>query len=150
MKIVSARNIIRVSAALFILSLTQKAYCTASSCSDSIMLLLTGWASFIYGFIGFCWLANPLLFVTWFSIQRNPRLALFTSSASFLFAFFFLLVSSVVVNENNGSETIVARKAGYWLWLASHLVMLAGTYREMLIFNRKRREAAMQQRTYKL
>lgn len=140
MKSLSVQNIIRVSAALFIVSLTQKAYCTASSCSDSIMLLLTGWASFIYGLIGFCWLANPLLVVTWFSIQRNPRLALFTSSASFLFAFLFLLVSNIVVNENNGSETIIARKAGYWLWLASHFVMLIGTYREMISFNRKRRK----------
>lgn len=148
MNLFTTRNIIRLSAALFIVSLTQKAYCTASTCSDSIMLLLTGWASFLYGLIGFCWLANPLLFVSWFSAQRNPRLALFTSSASFLLAFFFLLVSNIVVNENNGAETIVARKAGYWLWLASHTVMLAGTYREMLILNQKNRKGAQRQKTF--
>ncbi len=149
MSLFTSRYAIIASMVVFALSLTQKAYCTTSVCSDSIILLVMGWASIFYGAVFFCWLANPLLFISWVMVKRKPKLTLFTSSASFLFAFFFLLVDRVVVNENNGSEFIVARKAGYWLWLASHCIMLAVTYREMLIFNRKKREQAMQQRTYK-
>lgn len=134
-----------VSMVLFGLSLTQKAYCTQTNCADSIMVLILGWGALLGGAAGFCWLANPLLVACWLSFGKKPKVAMFLASGSFLLAFFFLLVNQVVADEGGNSRTITERKAGYWLWLASHFTMLLGTYIAMYKVNLERRNAFLQQ-----
>jgi hypothetical protein len=123
-----SKKVIIVSILLFVLSLTQKCYCTTSNCSDSIMVFLLGWAAIFSTGAGLCWFANPLLLMSWIFLKKNLKLAMFLSVASFLLALFFLVFDSIVDNENGGSHQIVAYKAGYWLWVASHAVMLIGTF----------------------
>lgn len=59
------------SMALFALSLTQKSYCTTSTCSDSIMVFLLGWAALFSGIEGIIWLANPFLFFAWVLLKKK-------------------------------------------------------------------------------
>ena len=134
-----------VSIVLFGLSLTQQAYCTQAECADSIMVLLLGWWAMLGGGAGLCWLANPLLVACWLGFGKTAKQAMFLAAGSFLLAFFFLLVNQVMSDENGNSRVITGRKAGYWLWLASHFTMLVGTYIAMYKLNRERRKAFLQQ-----
>ncbi len=112
---------------LFVLALTQQSYCTSTSCSYSFLVFLLGWAALFSTGAGLCWLANPLLFVSWMLLNKNLKASLFLAMASFLFSMFFLMFDSIVDNENNGHQVITAYKAGYWLWVASNACMFFGT-----------------------
>ncbi len=70
-----------ISCGIFLISLTQTSYCTESSCGDSIACLISGSIGFILGGAALTWLANPLLFISWFIIYKNPDLSLNTSIA---------------------------------------------------------------------
>lgn len=134
-----------ISITLFVLSLTQKCYCTTSTCSDSIMVFLLGWFAMLSGGAGISWLANPLLFFAWYQLNRNLKLSMFLSMFAFLMTLSFLLFYSVVDNENNQKQEIVAYKPGYWLWVLSAFVMLVGTYALMLRHNTRKLKEKQQQ-----
>ena len=116
------------SIVLFVISLTQKCYCTTTSCSDSIMVFLLGWAAIFSTGAGLCWFANPLLLAAWIVIKKNIKVAMFLSVFSFLLALFFLVFDQIVDNEGGIAHPIISYNVGYWLWTASHLVMVAGTF----------------------
>lgn len=126
---------------LFTASLTQKAYCTASACSDSVMVFLLGWAALLSGGAGFCWLANPLLIAAWVMLRRNLRSAMFLSMFAALLALSFLLFDTVLDNENGQNQTINTYRLGYWLWVGSSVIMLAGTFVLMLRHNTRQASA---------
>lgn len=142
-------NAVLISLVLFGISLTQKAYCTGTECADSIMTLLLGWGALLSGGAGFSWLANPLLVACWISYGKRPKQAMFLAAGAFLLAFFFLLVNQVLTDESGHSRTITERRAGYWLWLASHFTMLVATYMDMYKINMERRKAFLEQQSEK-
>ena len=123
------------SISLFIISLTQKCYCTTSECGDSIMAFLLGWAALLSGGAGISWLANPLLFASWILLRKNLKLSMFLSVAAALLSLSFLLFDTVIANEAGQKHQIIAYKLGYWLWMGSNLVMLLGTFVLMLRHN---------------
>lgn len=139
------KNFLIISITLFVLSLTQKCYCTTSTCSDSIMVFLLGWFAMLSGGAGISWLANPLLFFAWYQLNRNLKLSMFLSMFAFLMTLSFLLFYSVVDNENNQKQEIVAYKPGYWLWVLSAFDMLVGTYALMLRHNTRKLKEKQQQ-----
>lgn len=144
----TTRSFLFVSMALFIISLTQKAYCTTSECSDAFMTFILGWAAVFTTAAGISWLANPLLFISWIMIRRKPRLAMMCSVISFLLAGSFLLFDSILANEAGHSQAITGYRMGFWFWLASHLAMLIGTFvlvYKMNLEQFKRRREAMNQ-----
>lgn len=116
------------SIALFALSLTQKCYCTTSTCSDSIMVFLLGWAALLSGAEGIVWLANPFLFFAWILLKKNIRVSMFLSLLAFTLSLSFLMFGTVLDNEAGHHNAIVSHKAGYWLWNGSTLVMLLGSF----------------------
>ncbi|MES2645796.1 MAG: hypothetical protein V4717_02885 [Bacteroidota bacterium] len=122
------------SALLFLLSLTQKCYCTTSQCADSILVFLLGWAAAFSG-AGFSWLANPLLFAAWLTLRRNLRASMFLSVFATLVSLSFLLFDNITDNEAGQQKQIIAYKPGYWLWVASSASMLIGTFTLMLKHN---------------
>jgi hypothetical protein len=130
--------ILYASIILFVFSLTQKCYCTTSNCSDSIMVLILGWAAFSAGAVGMVWFANPLLFASWFFLKRNLKTAMFLSVFSFLLSLSFLMFDSILDNEGGIPHEIISYRLGYWLWVLSHLVMLLGTFVLMLTYNTRR------------
>lgn len=129
---------IRVSVGIYLLSLLFPCYSTGSTNSHSFMALIMGWIGVLSGGAAICWLANPLLWAAWMLFAKKPRVAMFFSMGAFLMAFFFLLFTEVVANENNQTQRITERKLGYWLWLGSTLVMLVGSYVQVYRLNVKR------------
>jgi hypothetical protein len=122
-KYISALSII-----LFLVSLTQKCYCTTSQCGDSILAFALGWAGMFSGGAALAWLANPLLFLSWRMLKKKLQAAMFLSVFATLLALSFLLFDHVIDNEAGHHHKIVSYKAGYWFWVSSSAVMLLGTF----------------------
>ncbi|MBI3235360.1 MAG: hypothetical protein HYZ42_15215 [Bacteroidetes bacterium] len=137
-------------ALLLIASLTQNCYCLGNDCGDSIAAFLFGWlgifvelgdiANFlmeksqgreaIFNFkIGatICWLANPLIIISFITLKYAPKATIVISSLSTLLILSFLLFKYVISDEAGHYNEITAFKAGYFLWLASSLTILIGS-----------------------
>lgn len=115
-----------MSLLLFILSLTQKCYCTTTDCTHSIAALIMGFFGLVTGGATITWLANPLLLIAWISLSNRPKLSLIVSALAFIFSISFLFFSKIIVNEAGHYLEITQYKLGYWLWLLSSFVMLIG------------------------
>lgn len=102
-----------LSISLLAIALTQKCYCTTGSCGDSIAAL--------------CWLANPLLILSWIFIKNN-KLSLIMSVLSTLIAISFLLFDEIIADEAGHYRRIIGYEIGYWLWVSSNGIMLFGNY----------------------
>ena len=126
-----------ISVILFILSLTQKSFCTTSECSDSIMVLLLGWGAIFSDAAGMAWYANPLLFVAWFMLNKNLKLSMALSAVAGLLSLSFLMFDYITDNEGGQEHMIISHNAGYWLWMLSCLTMLVGTFVLMYRYNLK-------------
>lgn len=123
------------SLVLFLVSLTQKTFCTHNGCSDALGNLFFGFIVLFDGG-GISWLANPLLIVSWVGLSINSRYTLLTSVAAFLLSLSFLFVRQILVNEGGAHSTIIEYKLGYWLWVSSTAIMvLAGV---LIMFNQKK------------
>ena len=122
------KNIKTISIVLFAISLTQKCFCTTTTCSDSSMSFLLGWGAVVSGGAGITWLANPCLFGAWITLKKNLKTSMFLSMFAFLIALGFLLFDNIKDNEGGVSHRIISYKPGYWLWVLSAFCMLAGTF----------------------
>lgn len=122
------KTVLYLSIILFLISLTQKAYCTSDSCSEGFLVFLLGWAVAFTSFAGLSWLANPLLILSWLLLHRKLKLSMLLCTGAFLLSFSFLLAGEVTANESGQQHQIVSRNAGYWLWFSSSFVMLLGTF----------------------
>lgn len=88
------------SVILFLFSLTQKCYCTTSECGDSIMVFLLGWAALISGGAGLSWLANPLLFASWLTLNKKLKTSMFFSVFAALLSLpFCYLIPFSIMNQ---------------------------------------------------
>jgi len=130
MRLHSGENIRKItlltSIVLFVSSLTQKCYCTTTQCGDSIMAVLAGWLGIAFGGAALSWFANPVLWISWISINRNFKLSFICSILSPLICLSFLFFNKVIDDEAGHYNEITGYKTGYWLWLTSSLVMIAG------------------------
>lgn len=129
--------VLLMSIILFAASLPQKSYCTTSTCSDSIMVFLLGWAAIMYDIAGLIWFVNPLLLIAWFTLRKKLKASMFLSMAAALLSLSFLLVGNIIDNEAGHHNQIVSYRLGYWLWLGSSLTMLIGTYTLMFRYNNR-------------
>lgn len=118
-------TVLTLGIGLLVTSLTQKCYCTTDQCGDS-------WAAFVFGFLGFfaggaalCWIANPLVILSWLTIKNN-RVSLIFSIAAVIMAAAFLLFPDIIANEAGHHHKIVSYETGYWLWLSSMLTTCLG------------------------
>lgn len=114
------------SICVYVVSLTQRCYCTTDSCGDSIMALLVGPLGLIFGGANFSWLANPFLFSAWFSFKNKPLRTIVVSSISVAFMASFLVFKRIISDEAGNYSEIVSYRSGYWLWLLSGMIMLVG------------------------
>ncbi|KUY26076.1 hypothetical protein [Elizabethkingia ursingii] len=109
-----------ISIALFVASLTQIAVNMGNDYMLSIACLLLGWAEVFEG--GIAWLANPLLFISWFLLLiKQPKISTFFLSLSYLSA------NTITVNEGGGKAAITSYGLGYYLWLASSIFLFIGS-----------------------
>jgi hypothetical protein len=138
-----------IATTLFIVSLTQTAYCT-NDCKSSFMVLLIGLlgilteigaiASFILEKLNghsssisneigatFTWLANPIILFSLFIFNHSKRTSLVLSIISTILILLFMAFDKVLDNEAGHYSKITELKLGYWLWLLSSLTILTGS-----------------------
>jgi len=120
-----------VSGVVFLMAMTLHAFYQnrpAEPVTSSLMLLATGWMGILVGY--FEWFANPLILYSWLSARRNrvaPALLASILATAFILSFLFVKKMNW---EGMGTDThpdILGYAAGYWLWLASALVMVVAS-----------------------
>lgn len=142
--------IIAIALFVFVLSLTQHAFCLRR-CNENDarawLVLLLGWMGipidlanifnwFIDIFKGnmvplkagasLTWLANPLFLISLFYFKKERKQALKLSLITVLIMFSFLLFNKALANEAGHYHKIVELKLGYWLWLLSACILFVG------------------------
>jgi hypothetical protein len=117
---------IATSVGLFLISLTQQAYCTTNLCRSSLDTFLIGIFGVFYGGAAVVWLANILLFSAWICIKRFPSLSFVLSLFALITSSSFLLQTRIVDNEAGHLNQIIKYGMGYWLWVVSSLALFVG------------------------
>ena len=125
------RIVLLISIIIYIISLTQKSYCSSFGFCENLGIysLLFGWLGvFMLHIPAFPWLANPILFMVWFLYKKHPNTSLILSLIAFLLMLSFLLVDEIINNEAGTKSEVVFYCAGYWLWLFSSFILLIGNF----------------------
>ena len=121
---------VKISVVLFVISLTQINIYTGAesnqvSYARGFELLLIGWMGLL-GYV-FNWLANPALLLAYvFVFKRKYEHATISSLVSVYFAASFL-TRETIPNGGDG-ETITGYGSGYWMWLASAIIMTISSF----------------------
>jgi len=117
-------HVLFVSSVLFLISLSLNCYCTElGERHFGFSELLTGWTGLYLGGPMLTWLANPCLFIAWRTFKGSNKISLIFSVLASIGSLAFLFFPSIY-EIDEGVNTIVQYQLGYWLWLASSLVML--------------------------
>jgi len=103
------------------------------------LLVLFGWAEVFSDGAGYVWLANPLLWYSWWW-RKHLQKSLWSSLLSALVALMFLFSSSIMPSGPCGSwleqsncdpVPIVSVNSGYYLWLLCPLILTVGNFYRM-------------------
>lgn len=116
------------SVLFFISSLSGNCFIAEGREIESMLCFIMGFPALLYTFenIGqLCWLANPLLIVSWFQI-KNHQIAFILSLVSFVLSLSFLFIRRIF-NFEHGLQEVTEMLSGYWLWLFSNILMLASS-----------------------
>ena len=122
------KTILTVSAACFMISLTQTCFVTSAGDVKGSITFISGWLGIVaFSPPAFTWLANPMIFFSWrYWLHNKTSLSLILSLGATMLSVCFLFFEDVVLGEGGGGENITGYKLGYWLWLSSMGVMLLG------------------------
>ena len=121
---------VKISVALFIISLTQISFYTGvesnqHSYARGFELLLIGWMGLL-AYI-FNWLANPALLLAYiFTLKKKYEYATISSLVSVYFAASFL--TRETISASGDAEIITGYGFGYWLWLLSAIIMTISSF----------------------
>lgn len=87
---------------------------------------LLGWAEMEGG--GIAWMANPLLFIgAFFLLLKQIKISAILGLIAFGLTFCYLSVGEITVNEAGHKFPITGYGPGYFLWIASCFMLLAGS-----------------------
>ena len=139
-----------LSVSIYLLSLSQDAYGYGNGAkNNSFMILVTGWMGVFMEFAGilewfvnifkhqtnefifgacFTWIANPFLFVSWFTLFKKQKLSFWTSAFATLLSLSFLLFNNILWDNEGNYRQITQIFLGYYLWLFSSLTMLTTNF----------------------
>jgi hypothetical protein len=115
-----------LSFTLFILSLMFDSFCTADGCMASILAFVLG----IFG-LPLIWLSNPLLFLSWVTIKRNPVLSLILGISALILSISFMFFDEIKDFETGKMKDIIDYKLGYLIWVMSSLPIIAGNLSQL-------------------
>ena len=93
--------------------------------SIGFMVLIIGFLGLILGYLS--WLANPLIFLSWFFFEKNPKWTLILSILSTILTLSFLDTKELLINENSAPVKIIYRGLGYWAWFLSSISIVIGS-----------------------
>jgi hypothetical protein len=98
----------------------------ATTTSPGFLLLCIGWIGLSQGIVA--WLANPLLLAGWlFLFARRLYAAATCAFAATICAGSFLFLKTVLTDAGGNHSKITGCGRGYWLWLASAVVLFAAS-----------------------
>jgi hypothetical protein len=125
----NCRNVLGLSISIYCVSLMCECFYQFPSNDDTSVgycLLFMGWIGIYWDY--YAWLANPVLFVSWFYMQKKIKISFVISVVSCAFMLSFLSYKTILARAMPSvmHSLIVGYGAGYWLWLASGVVMLIG------------------------
>lgn len=114
-----------LSALLFTTCLAFDGYSTRQGANNGGLLLLSGWLGVTAS--APAWLANPLIIVAAFMYARRRYFqAMVLSGIAAGLMLSFLLTKEVMVSEAPTYAEVTAYGPGYWLWVASALILFVG------------------------
>ncbi len=125
-----ARITLVMSMALYLAALTQECYCTSQVCGGhwaGVSILALGAIGGIMSLAGLTWYANPLLWVAWSLLNKQPKKAMIFSFIATITSAGFMLFNEITDITPGRSAFITEYRIGYWLWLASMVTMAAGS-----------------------
>jgi len=125
MKFSLKKKVTILSLLIYIISLTQVAFCTGH-CIYSYSTVLVGWMGLIIGGANFAWLVNPLLAFLWFYPIKNNRILFSINVLALILALLPLFIREIAVDEAGTPRYINSFGPGYWLWILSIVVLLVG------------------------
>jgi hypothetical protein len=143
---IAARITLVISIGLYLVSLTQECYCVTGSCGDhwsGAYIVALGALGGIMSTAGLTWYANPLLWVAWSLLNKNTKRSVYFSLAAAIVAASFLFATDITDVYAGKPSFITAYRLGYWLWLASTIVILIGS---ISIYLLKKRELLLQKK----
>lgn len=123
---------IGLSLLVFAISLTQNAlvvnYNNEIKTSSSLEYLFIGSVAFMGGGLleEIVWLANPLCLVAIIFLIKNDEKAVLLSLIASCLAISFLFWNEILGAESGTMAKIVSFELGYYLWLASILILTIG------------------------
>jgi len=125
------------SIGIFLISLACPCYDTGKE--DGVvgqggLLLLSGIMWFMFMSPGFIWLANVCLLMSWTYASKKRDKSFIMSIVAILIALCFLLYKDMIIDEGGNTTPITGHRIGYWLWVASMLVMLLGNFYIQMFF----------------
>ena len=125
------------SMGLFTASLLLPAFCTERGQPiHGAAIILFGWLGMPLGGANLTWFANPLLAVAWITF-KYPKVSFWFSIFAVIVSASFLLFTQVAVDTAGEGRVIAHLYLGYWLWLSSMVVMLAGNGIQMIVLYNK-------------
>lgn len=125
-KLTRSESAIFISITLFILALIQTCYCTDRDCVSSAYVFIVGPIAMLTGGAALTWLANPILLISWIKYRSKSKTSLYCSIIATLISLSFLIFNEIIADEAGNFRQIISYRLGYWLWLASCLVMVIG------------------------
>ncbi len=127
-----------LSIALYAASLTQTAIALRNPKGTgdyhALEMLLIGAIGYLGGAIPewIIWLANPLYFTSILLLFRKNNYGVMTSLAASFLAASFACWNEILVSESGRNAPITALEPGYFLWLASILILTAAWILQIL------------------
>ena len=129
-RIIISKILLFIGSCFYICSMLENIYfCIDMHCEKTF-----GWLLLIFGIFGIelspanrTWLANPILFASWFILLLNYNtkrkiigfIGIILSATSFIVGLSFSTMNLIVSDESGVPRHITGLGVGYWLWLLS-------------------------------
>lgn len=126
-----------VSVVIYCVAMTQAAFYqnrAAEPVTHAIWLLLSGFMGVLIGY--FEWIANPLILYSWISARKKrvvPALMAALLATAFILSFLSVKKMDWPGMATDTHPEVQGYAAGYWLWLASAVVMVVGSGIELVL-----------------
>lgn len=115
-----------ISILLWLVSLSQRAYCTNNDCGEKwsgLAIVISG----IFGIFNFgatiSWYANPFIFISWLTYKKY-KVSLIFSLLALIFGLSFLTFEEIIINEGGFMGDITGYATGFYLWNLSFTIMI--------------------------